>query len=361
MTECGICAQKGLLVSEALGVCAQCIKREPQRTERFWREAHLRARREFDLPYPIPQGEVRCDICGNRCGIGEGGLGFCGLRRNEGGRIRSLLGADRGLASWYYDPIPTNCVAAWSCGMEEKGRGKNNLAVFPGACSFDCLFCQNWQYREMTRAFAPVQTLEELAAGADARTCCVCFFGGDPAPQMPFLLEAAEKMLERAGGRGLRICWETNGSVGERFLLRMAEMSLASGGCVKFDLKAWNENLHLALTGVRNRQTLSNFETLAHFAEVRQTGRVGGSKGAPLLTAATLLVPGYVDEEEVGHIASFIAGLSRVIPYSLLAFHPSFAMRDLPTTSRAQALRCLEAARGAGVENVRVGNVHLLT
>jgi pyruvate formate lyase activating enzyme len=49
------------------------------------------------------------------------------------------------------------------------------------------------------------------------------------------------------------------------------------------------------------------------------------------------------------------------IPYSLLAFHPQFYMSDLPMTSRDLADRCCQAARDAGLKNVRIGNVHLLT
>jgi pyruvate formate lyase activating enzyme len=36
----------------------------------------------------------------------------------------------------------------------------------------------------------------------------------------------------------------------------MGEMT---GGCLKFDLKAWEENLHKALTGITNRRKIENF------------------------------------------------------------------------------------------------------
>jgi pyruvate formate lyase activating enzyme len=150
----------------------------------------------------------------------------------------------------------------------------------------------------------------------------------------------------------MRVCWETNGAAHETFLSRMAALSLSSGGLVKVDLKAWNEGVHYALCGVTNTQTLENFRRLAHWNERRPE--------PPFLIASTLLVPGYVDEEEVSAIARFIAGLNPEIPYSLLAFYPSFYLRDLPTTSRLHALRCREAAEAAGLHRVRIGNVHLL-
>jgi len=80
----------------------------------------------------------------------------------------------------------------------------------------------------------------------------------------------------------------------------------------------------------------------------------------PFLIASTLLVPGYIDAQEVGHIAGFIASLNPEIPYSLLAFHPDYKMTDLAPTSWKQAEECFEAARQAGLKHVRVGNLHLL-
>lgn len=37
-----------------------------------------------------------------------------------------------------------------------------------------------------------------LASAALERVACVCFFGGDPSPQMPFLLKAARLARQRA-------------------------------------------------------------------------------------------------------------------------------------------------------------------
>lgn len=129
-------------------------------------------------------------------------------------------------------------------------------------------------------------------------------------------------------------------------------VSLESGGCVKFDLKAWDEPLHRALCGVSNRRTLGNFEYLA--------GWIRRRPDPPLLVAATLLVPGYVEADQVGQIASFIVRLDPMIPYALLAFHPDYEMRDLPCTPRRQAEECLAAAKAAGLSRVRLGNVHVL-
>ncbi len=148
-----------------------------------------------------------------------------------------------------------------------------------------------------------------------------------------------------------RICWEMNGCGNPLLVKRATELSLRSGGIVKFDLKAFDENLSLALSGVSNRRAFENFEMIAK--------DLFGRRDAPVLTATTLLVPGYVDEAEVERIAEFIAGLNPEIPYSLLVFHPDFMMRDLPITPRSQAARCLDAAK-SHLSRVYLGNKHML-
>jgi pyruvate formate lyase activating enzyme len=157
---------------------------------------------------------------------------------------------------------------------------------------------------------------------------------------------------ERNKDRILRICWETNGAMSKTLLGEMATSVLESGGCIKFDLKAWDEALHLALTGVTHQQTLANFRWLAQ--------HLGSRSQPPPLIASTLMVPGYIDAQEVGSVAGFIASLNPGIPYSLLAFHPDYRMTDLPLTTRKQARACLDTARRAGLLRVKIGNTHLL-
>jgi pyruvate formate lyase activating enzyme len=327
-------------------------------------EAHARSRAAFGLPERPPRDPrgLRCGICVNECMIPEGSLGYCGIRRNTGGKLRGV-GVSEGKLSWYHDPLPTNCVGDWVCaGGTGAGypkyancpwpeRGYKNLAVFFHACSFNCLFCQNWHFREST-LLPRTTSVEELVSDVDSRTSCICYFGGDPAPQAPFSLRASRMALEENLGRILRICWETNGSENTGYLERMMELSLVSGGCVKFDLKAWDETLHIALTGITNKRTLVNFRRAFEMA--------GSRPQPPPLIASTLLVPGYIDEEEVRSIARFVAGMSPHIPLSLLGFHPHFSMSDLPLTAKDFAIGCLEAAREEGLKNVRIGNVHLL-
>jgi pyruvate formate lyase activating enzyme len=327
-------------------------------------QAHSEARRSFGLPVHPPKVAAgqRCQICVNECHFAPGIRSYCGLRWKEGNKLRGAT-ADYANVSWYHDPLPTNCVADWVCpggvgaGYPEFAYrdgpeyGYKNLAVFYQACSFDCLFCQNWHYRSLALQDSKVGAAD-LTDAVDERTSCICYFGGDPTPQLPHSLRVARLALRKRRGRILRICWETNGSMHPALLKQAAEISLDSGGCIKFDLKAWDEGLHIALCGVSNKRTLENFELLAEYAARRPI--------PPLVVASTLLVPGYIDRQEVSNLAGFISHLNPDIPYSLLAFAPQFMMRDLPTTSRRHAEECLAEAEAQGLRRVRVGNVHLL-
>ncbi len=362
--ECIRCHKESILISSVLGVCVDCICAHFKEIRSHLEKVHAGSRAKFGLPHKPPQAEggLKCNTCVNGCLIAEGERGYCGVRLNEGGKFAGGR-ASEGNLSWYFDRLPTNCVADWVCPAgTEAGYPQfshsdapeysyKNLAVFFQACSFNCLYCQNWHYREESAGPGRLGPAA-LAAEVDERTSCICYFGGDPTPQLAFALEASRKALEKRKDRILRICWETNGSMNARLLEKMAGLSLKSGGCIKFDLKAWHEELNIALCSVTNRRTLSNFAFLTKYISERPE--------PPFLVASTLLVPGYVDEEEVGKIAGFIASLDPDIPYSLLAFYPCFFMRDLPTTSRKHARRCREVAYEAGLRRVRIGNLQLL-
>jgi pyruvate formate lyase activating enzyme len=229
--------------------------------------------------------------------------------------------------------------------------GFYNLAVFFEGCNLNCLYCQNWSFKKahLSPRWSGIETLQKAVNDS---TSCICFFGGDPGPQLPYAVRVSHAARRKNPGRILRICWETNGASHPSALKAMTRLSVKSGGCIKIDLKAWNPETHRALCGCDNTKILDNFARAAEWCSERSS--------PPPLVASTPLIPGYVDEEEVYGLASYIARINPDIPYALLAFAPQFLMDDSPTTSAAQAYACLEAAKRAGLTRVRLGNEHLL-
>jgi pyruvate formate lyase activating enzyme len=132
----------------------------------------------------------------------------------------------------------------------------------------------------------------------------------------------------------------------------MAELSLATGGGMKFDLKFMNPCLNEAICGASNEPVLENFRSLGSLNRERPD--------PPFLRASTLLVPGYVDAAEIGSLARTIAEVDPTIPYSLLAYQPSYLMSDLPMCAKPYVQECRQAALSAGLKRVKIGNPFLV-
>ncbi|MBU7000792.1 MAG: radical SAM protein [Theionarchaea archaeon] len=339
MTSCILCGKDSVL-SRALPVCLSCIRTHPEKALPLAEAVHRRIKREYAMPETPPDRGVPCGFCVNDCRIEEGYSGYCGVRRNTHGSVMPRSGSeDTAFVECYYDLLPTNCVSMDYCGERHSTTGKN-LAVFYESCTYNCLFCQNWHYRTVSGTMS----VGELVSRVDEETACICYFGGDPTPQIMHALNVAKRV-------DVRVCWETNGAFSRNLARRVGRTAFASGGTIKFDLKAYSDSLHYALCGASNRNTLSNFTYIHEQFHRREP---------PILVASSLLVPGYIDEKEISDIAQFISALDPDIPYSLLAFHPHFKFSDLPCTSRELAYGCLEAA-SKHLSRVGIGNPWLLT
>ncbi len=355
MIRCAVCGAKEAAAS--LRVCADCIR--SGKGGEYIEEAHARARAAYKLhgafpPRGMPGEGIRCGLCANECVMVEGERGYCGLRANVNGQLVNSVPEGYALMHVYYDPLPTNCCASWFCPGSSQ-VGKENIAVFFYGCNFDCLFCQNATHKNLGAASAVSEHEFVSSVLQRENAYCICYFGGSPEPQLPFAIHATRTILDSLQSQEaremLRICWEWNGCGSTSLVRQAAELSSVSGGIVKFDLKAFNPHLSIALSGVPNRRAYENFELIAsEFFDASN----------PVLTATTLLVPFYVDAQEVDHIARFIAALNPEIPYSLLVFHPDFCMRDMPVTPREQVQSCYAAAR-RHLKHVHIGNMHLLT
>lgn len=140
--------------------------------------------------------------------------------------------------------------------------------------------------------------------------------------------------------------------MGRSFLRRVYTKIMDSPSCSSlFSFQLHIEELNIALCGVSNKPTLENKMLGEKFYKQRPE--------LPVLSAGTLLIPGYINAEEVEDIAKFISEIDPNIPYTLLAFYPCYVMNDLPTTSKKQAMECQSVAE-KHLKNTRIGNFHLL-
>ncbi len=342
MINCQKCQENP--AADIIGLCVDCLRSMSSKDYSY--EIHKQVRENFSLPIKPPRSAtgIQCNLCANHCQMAEEQTGFCGLHQNKGAHLVHRFPQNTALAYMYLDLLPTNCCASWFC----KGSHKSgyNLAVFFYGCNFDCLFCQNSSHKLLSKA--SVVTEEEMVKAAlDDRVSCVCFFGGSPEPQLPFALRVTKRIIEKSDNKK-HICWEWNGCGNPKLVGKAMELTTESGGTVKFDLKSYHPHVSQALCGVDNQQAFQNFKMLAN-----------GLQYPKILTASTLLVPYYIDWEEVAGIAKFIAGIDANIHYSLLVFSPNFYMSDMPVTPKWQVAECYSAACQY-LHYVHLGNKHLL-
>lgn len=369
MGKCTNCNTQAITISDVVGVCVNCLRKGIS----IPRNLHYESRSRFDLPLILegPSG-IKCKVCGRECSLPTGYRGYCGYRVVVNNSLHpSTRDPHEAIGLYYYDPHPTNCVAYPICpavtglGYPDYAltpRGENgyyNIAVFYGGCNLDCLYCQNWEYREMASKTKPRLNISDLVNAVNKKTTCVCYFGGDPGPFAPHALLASKKMIERAKSIGLkvfRVCWETNGLWNPLLFEKAVELSLVTGGIVKVDFKAWSPEVYRALCDISEKHVnliRKNIELVTRYAPKRRV--------PPLLVVSTLLVPGYLDDYEIEQITKYLASLDPNTPYVLLGFHPDYMLIDLPTTSWNHVERAIKIAKENGLKKVYVGNVFILS
>ncbi|MFX0170664.1 MAG: 4Fe-4S cluster-binding domain-containing protein [Candidatus Hodarchaeota archaeon] len=364
--KCIICETTPSIFSKFIGICPECLKKHPDNALERSQIIHKASRSKWGLPKAVPNSKegIQCHICSNECIIDLGQIGYCGMRKNVDGKLRTIIARNEALLHTYYDPLPTNCCSTYFCpGGTSTGyprfsyaRGAEygyfNLACFFYSCNFSCLGCQNDQHKSLMSA--EKYSLEKFVNRIETnpKVSCICWFGGSPEPQLPWALRASRRAISSVPNKILRICWEWNGAGNPKLVQNAVDLSLKTGGNAKFDLKYSSPILSIVISGISNKQSFTNFEASFHkFYHER--------KNNPVLTATTLLIPGYVDKNEVDSIAKFLADLEETIPYSLLVFHPDSFLRDLPITPKQQVKECYDAAK-EHLSNVHIGNKHLI-
>ncbi len=376
MGKCKFCGKSNKLISKVLETCRECIVNgDWEQIKGHIMSVHAQVRASEGLPATPPKAEgselkIKCNLCLNECSLSFNDMSYCGLRsvqKHESGEL-NYPSKSRGYIHGYIDANPTNCCNSWFCpagtsaGYPQYSThqgpelGTYSYAAFLYGCTFNCLFCQNSSPKKIVKQylFESEPLAEQIVR--NKKITCLCYFGGTPEPQLPFSINLAEKILDKIEKSGekriMRFCWEWNGTGNKEGIEKCMKISIKTGGNIKFDLKSFNEKLNLALCGVSNERTLDNFEFLAE-------KYFGTREGLPEISACTLMVPGYVNHEEVELIAKFVSAINDEIPYSLLVFHGDYQMKDLPITPKKQVEKCLRVAKKY-LKNVNLGNSFLL-
>ena len=259
----------------------------------------------------------KCELCEHRCGVNrlEGEMGVCRITKPE-------------VASATLHPAPPE-----------------SYTVFLAGCNYRCLNCQNWtisQYPDngfRQRGYEDPKDLAEECVdqlnswaakimGADR----IFFSGGEATIHLPYI----EKVVEEARGikPDIKINFDTNGYLTEKSLKRVLDFTTS----ITFDLKAYHDEVHRALTGASSEPVLRNAEYIGRQAKEK-------------LWEYRILVIPRINEDEIKPLAEFIADIDPRLPVCFLAFRPNFILEDHPGADRMLMDRCVNMAKDSGLEN----------
>lgn len=133
----------------------------------------------------------------------------------------------------------------------------------------------------------------------------------------------------------IKINFDTNGFPARESFRRILNFS----DSVTFDIKAFNDDVHRALTGAPLEPVLRNAETIARHPTELWEYRI-------------LVIPSIVDIDEVQQICEFIAGLGEALPVCFLAFRPNYCLENHPGAPQKLMEQCLAIGAKSGLENV---------
>ena len=271
-------------------------------------------------------------------------------------------------------------------------RPENYLSIYQSGCNFSCRKCHSWYFSkkaegewytpdQILRAcveYAKSVTWEEPRSKATAfhahdtcRCCGSCALYGKRSSLCPGVLQPSAITLSPQGFGPVRnIVGFTGGDLTCRpeFYARCSELikthtrlwvlietngygltprnlgRLHGAGVDAFwlDIKAYRDEVHRWLTGCSNEWILKLPEEMV--------------KRDFTVEVLSLYIPELVETDQLEAIAGHLARVNREIPFTILAFFPEYKMKNYRSPTLEEMVRAFEAAKTAGLKNVRLGN-----
>ena len=279
-------------------------------------------------------GRVRCRLCFRRCALEPGQKGFCGVRVNEAGELRTLVG-DR-IASVNLDPVEKKPLYHFL-------PSTRTLSIGTLGCNFACLFCQNSSISRRPAETGdcsgqrPVRPQDIVDSARTHGIPSISFTYNEPT----VFFELMAKTADLALADGVRTVMVSNGCMSEDCLRELGPRITAAN----IDLKTFNAEVYRkvcsgSLDAVK--RNLVAMKRLGWWVEV-----------------TTLAIPGLNDSDgEFKAIADFIAAdLGRDTPWHVSAFFPCYRMQDRPPTPEATVLRACSIGEAEGLRYPYAGNL----
>lgn len=277
---------------------------------------------------------VRCQACAHRCLIKPGKRGVCQMRFNRDGQLY----------------VPWGYVAAANVDPIEKKPfmhflpGNNALTFGMLGCNFHCDFCQNWVSSQALRDPASESSLRYIQQTSPQELVDYALRSGAEIIASSYnepliTTEWAIDIFKIAKQQELRCVYVSNGYATPEVL--KALQPYLDG--YKIDLKCMSDENYRKLGG--SLQVVLDSIKLAH-----ELGM--------WVEVVTLVIPDFNDSnDELWKSASYLASVSKDIPWHVTAFYPTYKRLDTPNTSSETLQRAAEIGQEAGLHYVYAGNL----
>ncbi len=272
-----------------------------------------------------------CNLCYRRCNIGEGQIGFCGVRKNIGGKI--YLIAYGKLTAVNIDPIEKKPLFHYR-------PGSSMLSLGTVGCNYNCLYCQNWDIsheRGISGHDVPPEELVNTAVGNGADG--ITYTYNEPTIFAEYAIDTA--ILARK--HGIFNTFVTNGYMTPE----AANLLSKHIDAMTVDFKG-NARTEFARKYISILSEEAIFQTLLEL-----------KKRHVFIEITDLVVPRVGDApEDAEKLVKWIYdNLGPDVPLHFLRFHPDYKMMDFPETLLKTLEKHYEIAKRIGMRYVYLGNV----
>lgn len=286
---------------------------------------------EARLYRKIDDIKIKCIACPRYCRMSEGQIGFCGVRKNVGGKL-FLLVYGKAVAV-HMDPIEKKPFSHYM-------PGSKVLSIGTVGCDWACQYCQNSDISQ--RSFiegedAMPEKLVELALRYGANG--IAYTYNEPI----IFMEYAHDTGVLARKKRLFNVFVSNGYATPDSVKMMLEFLDA----VTVDFKGNGE-----------KRFLQKYAMVVDPEPIFQT-LIELKKGGVHVEITDLVVPNVGDDlNEAKNLSKWILeNLGENVPIHFLRFHPDYNMQNLPSTPITTLEKHYKVAKEAGLKYVYLGNV----
>lgn len=269
---------------------------------------------------------IRCTLCPNNCYIKPGAIGTCKVRKNEEGKLVTLV---------YGRPCAVHVDPIEKKPLFHLLPGTNSFSISTVGCNLHCGHCQNWEISQKSEILGnKLEPKDVVTQAIDSGCKSIAYTYTEPTVFYEYVLDIAKLAKQK----GLKNIMVTNGYINSEPLKKLYRYIDAAN----VDFKAFDNDFYVKCGG-RLDPVLDSMKMIHKLSWLELTN---------------LIIPGLNDhpgmiEKMVDWISE---NLGKDVPLHLSRFFPHYKMKNKSPTDVKTLMRSYEIAKKK-LNYVYVGNL----